>query len=217
MARQPSRNKVRPAPPASGGYQLLCYRVAPGQPQQLRLLAPRLLGLVVHWYQGSSKPCHGENCPSARHTAPWTWRGYSAAYLWDQAAALWFPWVLEITENCEQDMRGVYTPGQVWELSRAEKHGPITARLLEPPPDNGAPAPFDVLNVLVRMYHDEAISLDRPNPLPARAQAQAFAAPPPVDPAAPPSAEPATAADFKRLSRLPWLAAAQPNGVHRED
>jgi hypothetical protein len=195
-----TRHADTPSTPAADPYTLRVYRVLAGPPQLLRVLAADLRGLLVHWHRGRSVYCPGEGCPSATHAAPWTWRSYAAAHLWDVGVSLWFPCVLEVTEHAEQDMRGVYRPEQVWEFSRADraagKKAPIAARLHQSAPAVPMADRFSVLDVLRRLYHVEAVELRRPNPLPARTQVVPLAGQPPTAAAG--------AADDAAPSREDW-------------
>lgn len=147
-------------------------RIEPGASVCLRMLSESIGGLITHWDGKKSKYCIGEGCPSNLHSRDRTWKGYVAAQQFRPLTKDWLPVVLELTEHAELDMREAYQRGQEWVLERRfgsnKKAGPVTASLHKPAALQALPAPFDVLRVLVHVYHCNDISLNVKNPLPPR-------------------------------------------------
>jgi len=85
-------------------------------PLVVRFLGP-VMGLETHWKSSRTIPCPGvDTCPPALHRLGTIWRGYSAAESWDDAAHVWRPSVLEVTECLEETLRGRDLRGEVWAL-----------------------------------------------------------------------------------------------------
>ena len=159
-------------------YPVRVHRIEHGTRQFIRMLSASYGGLFVHWEkptgkaQGRSHYCPGVEAGCQRHKLELTWKGYTAAEVWDEIKQLWFPVTLELTEMLEVDLRDVYKRGQLWELTRGLKskkgYAPIKATLLEEVPLNKLPAEFDYLPVLLHLYHRSELNIRQANPLPGR-------------------------------------------------
>jgi hypothetical protein len=196
-------NADRPSPSDRTPTPLRVFRCEPGCAWKVWTLSPKIGGLIVHYYKGRSEYCDPRGCPAPQHAAPWNWKGYVAACLWDEPAALWRPIVLELTSNAELDMRGLYAKGQLWELrrdpERSKKKKPVTATLLDAKWNDGERDAFPIMDVLRHLYHKDVIDLTAPNPLPPRTLVEPFAGRAPVDPNAPPADKPLTAEEFQKF------------------
>lgn len=117
------------------------------------------------------------------HSGPRYWRGYVAALVWDRAAKKWLPTVLEVSESLELDMRGIYSPGQVWEISRGQKQKdkkpPYVGRLVDQSLSLAIFAPFDVRPIVEGLYHCRGMQLDQPSDREGRTYLPAIEAPAP--------------------------------------
>jgi hypothetical protein len=92
--------------------------------------------------------------------------------VWNAAKNVWTPWVLEMTESLEVDLRSIVRRGQVWEIWRnplGKKSTPVEAKLLEEDRDpKRIPPVFDIVPVLRGLYHLTQIDLTHKNPMPPR-------------------------------------------------
>lgn len=185
-------------------------RLTMGETAQVLCLSPgvgpekdRVGGTFGH-YKGRWQPCIVGNCPAALHSTQRFWRGYIAAFVFSKAARRWEPCVLEVSESLELDMRGRYSPGQVWEISRAKGNGkkelPYVGRLCPKQPQLEATRAFDLVPILEAFYHCGPLDLSQASEQPSRT----YLLPLPVgetvpDPTAPPSSTPATAEQREQL------------------
>jgi hypothetical protein len=152
----------------------LIHGIADDSTEIVRILAcPRdfIGGLFVHYRGKTSKYCHSR-CPPDLHKIPRQWYGYLAAERYHQPDRVWYPIVLEVTENAEMEMRGVAARGQVWVFSRGprvdHKHAPVVAVLTEQLDTSILPPAFNVLPVLHRRYRSDEIDLSVRNPMPSK-------------------------------------------------
>lgn len=164
---------------------LSIFRVAAGRTEYLRTLTHDYDGLLVHWCKGRAELCPGAaQCPIAIHRRV-TWRGYAAAEVWQPRGGSWLPVCWEITERCEQDIRGVFKRGQVWRLHRApepdKRRQPVSASLVETLNERSLPNPFSIQSPLVAVYRVNPVVLGISNPLPGRQPIEATAGAPPKD------------------------------------
>lgn len=150
------------------------FRVEEGCEALVRMLSSSICGLMYHFpsKKVGSKYCNPEGCSPIYHKLPRFWKGFCAAEWFDRSQNAWIPDVLEISESLELDFRGVYKRGQVWRITRAkkdkEKHSPtrgVLEGMLDP---TQVAASFDYRPVLLRLFHEERIALDVPNPMPPR-------------------------------------------------
>lgn len=180
-----------PLPHAPNSVALRLLRLAEDQSVRVLTLSACYGGLLTHYHKKRSCYCSGEDCPAYLHAINPTWKGYFSGLAWDQGAGKWIPWVVEMTEWCELDLRDRYARGQVWEFSRKDKEGkgkkPLTARLVESRDSRELPTAFDYRPVLLHVYHQQKISLETPNPMPARAVVEI----------------PELAAPFKEIGKMP--------------
>lgn len=141
------------------------------RPVAIRLLGG-YTGMMTHWFSGRSRACLGEKlCPPTRHKALSVWKGYAPSECWNNVAEHWEPVVLEITESLEERFRGRKLRGEGWLLSRdnkADAQSPIVAMFCEQYDTKKLRPAFDVFPVLARIYHEKALALDIPNPIPPR-------------------------------------------------
>lgn len=156
---------------------LRVFRVEEGTTVHARTLSDGYSGLITHYYKKRSLICRGDDCDSMIHKTERVWKGYAAVELWNAATKLWNPWVLEITESLELDLRGKWKRGQVWEFYRDTptkgKAMPITGKLLEERDPATMPPAFEFRPVLLHLYHVHAIHLGALNPMPPRVLVQA--------------------------------------------
>lgn len=173
----PPETSIPPAPPdppqATQFRAVRVYRVESFDPVFVRMLSADYKGLFTHYYQKRSHYCCGDGCRVANHAADRTWKGYvPAEILVPGKRAMWMPICLEITENLELDLRGVFERGQLWELYKLDggkgKKSPVTGKLHADPPPATLRRPFDVLPCLRALYHRDVIDLRHPSPLPPR-------------------------------------------------
>lgn len=181
--KNPERSPDRSEPE----YTLRILRIVPKQRVVIRTISPHYGGLFTHWFKGRSHYCPGrEECQLHRNDV--IWKGYAAVETWDQTQALWFPWVLEITEGLELDFRGRWDRGQVWDVCRVDDTRkrdttPIRGKLLEERNPDDFPPPYDLRPLLMHVYHVRDIRLDQLNPLPPRQLVKPSAGAPPAKPA----------------------------------
>ena len=153
-------------------YPLRVLRIEPGLNFHVRTLSLMYGGVFTHFVRGRSHLCQGETCRADFHREQRIWKGYASVEVYDQRVNRWAPFVLEITEALELDLRGIYTRGQVWEIWREAQTGrkatPVLAKLTEERDEKTFPAAFDYVPVLKHLYHVERIGLDAVNPLPPR-------------------------------------------------
>lgn len=129
-------------------------------------------GTILHYNREGSIPCDGDGaCPTALHKLKSIWRGYAPVEQLDRASQKWWPEVLEITEYAEEQLHGRALRGEVFVLGRytnAKKKGKVWCQYLE----NADPAQlrpaFDILPVVLRLYHVLSMRLGVPNPVPRR-------------------------------------------------
>jgi len=178
---------------------LRMLRLDKGQQATVRILSNNYKGCLTHWYKGRSHYCPGAEVCDLHKIEP-VWKGYCCCEQWVQAASLWEPWVLEITESLDQDFWGRFAAGQVWHLQRTpgkkkDGKGPVVGKLWEERDPTTFPPPFDMRPVLLAVYHVKDVRLDQDNPMPRRMTLKPSADAAPRDPArqaektAPPSAE----------------------------
>lgn len=151
---------------------LKCLDIDLADVHTVMLLSDSYGGLFTH-FKRSTQLCRGKDCPAHLHNyGEPTWKGYAPILAKDPAGKVWIPFVLELTENLERDMRGIFQRGQQWEIWRLKerkKTGPVQGKLLDEEIDPSLlPPPFDVLPVVRALYHASIIDLTHKNPLPAR-------------------------------------------------
>lgn len=176
----------RRAGASDGTRRLELLRVHAGEQFHVKILSDvsdRIMGLLSHWKGRQSFACLSP-CPASLHSIPPQWKGYLAVEVWDEPKGPWYPWVLEVTEACELDMRHKVRRGQVWLVSRAleptGKRAPVTATLTEEHKPETVSLAFGMLPVIWSVYHDTRVELTLPSPMPDRVWVQAVAAPPPA-------------------------------------
>jgi hypothetical protein len=154
-------------------------------------------GLETHFWRGITYACLGDSdCNPGYHRTRKIWKGYAPVQRWDLQSELWHAAVLEITEGAEHLLRGRRLRGELWVWSREGKkrNGMVTGVQEETLPDDQVQACFDLLPVMQRFYHSNAIVLDAKNILPPKSYQVPTAGPRPrcvaesqpelVDPAA---------------------------------
>jgi len=151
---------------------LRVFRIEEGTTVHARTLSDGYKGVFTHYVKRRSVLCGGDDCDGPTHKTPKIWKGYAAVELWNAATNHWNPFVLEITESLELDLRGKWRRGQVWEFYREmptkKKSMPITGKLLEERDPSSVPPEFDYRPVLLHLYHVHAIHLGVLNPMPPR-------------------------------------------------
>lgn len=165
-------------------------RIDPGSSHIFRILSASYGGLFTH-YKGFSRYCPGEDFCEL-HRLERIWKGYAAAEWWLERERVWRPCVLEITECLELDMRGRFGRGQVWEVFKGQRtkrkspklegklHETVDSALLQPA--------FDIMPVLRKLYHVDAVDLSKKSPCAARVLAHDVPGDPPAIMAAKPQA-----------------------------
>jgi hypothetical protein len=151
---------------------LQVFRVGEGITAKIRTLSLSYGGLMTHWRGGRSVYCDPSDCKICKVDANRTWKGYFAGEVYDPAKKWWMPFVVELTEASELDLRHRFERGQTWTFSRAKqqskKRTPVRATLLEFVNPESLPNAFDFLPVLRTMYHSPAVELSTENPVPDR-------------------------------------------------
>jgi len=169
-----------------------------------------VLGILTHWHGGKSYACGGvEHCHPTIHKARGPWKGYAPVRVWQPRTETWKPFVLEVTEHLEEELRGRDLRGEVWELTRRDakkKNSPVDGLFLELRSDPQLLVEFSVIIPLQRMYHQIELDLGTPNPLPAKLVLVETAAAAPAKPA-PTAAPPADRPTEKQLEQLRELRA----------
>lgn len=158
--------------PQGNVVALRVFRVEPGQNVFIRVLSESYCGLLTHFSKGRSVYCKGSECPATVHNVDPTWKGYAAVEIHRPGTQVWVPWVLEITEHLELDMRGIFARGQVWELwaekQTDKRRPPVQGKLAERRDPLRFPAAFDIVPVIQCLYHNTRLDLQKKNPLPPR-------------------------------------------------
>lgn len=155
----------------------------------VRTLSESYKGLQIHWIKGASVWCQGKDV-CRHHHEKLIWKGYCCVEDWNQAGNLWVPRVLEITESLDQDFRGVFRRGQIWELRYGKKRHDskalgITGVLWEQVEDPHWPEPYDMQPVLDSTYGVIGVRLTQDNPMPPRLMVTASKGSPPIRPVEP--------------------------------
>ena len=158
--------------PVNTVHAIQVFRIDEGQTVHLRTLSDSYGGLFTHWYRGRSVYCPGVECASVVHKISRIWKGYAAVEIYVEQRKKWMPWVLEISEHLELDLRNRFERGQVWEIFRDvptnHKAQPVQGKLHEQRDASTFPAAFDVRPVLMHLYHIPAVDLSHKNPMPPR-------------------------------------------------
>jgi hypothetical protein len=154
-------------------YALRVARIKPGDILTFRALSEGYSGVLTHFWGQRSVYCPGEpRCLRTIHARPIVWKGYAAAEVLDPRAQLWWPCVLELTENAELDLRDRWCRGLEFTLTRAVSvHGeqrPTSVSLGVVCCDERLRPVFDIRPAVCSLYHVPALRIDVPNPLPAR-------------------------------------------------
>lgn len=148
------------------------YRVEEGATVDLIALSGSYGGCFTHWARGRSVLCRGAECPAEKHRLDRFWKGYAPVWRFDPVSKLMWACVLEISEHAELDLRGVWSRGQLWRLSReasaGQQHTPCAAELRGRVNETMLPPPFDVRPILLHLFHAAQIDLTAANPAPPR-------------------------------------------------
>jgi len=136
----------------------------------LRTLSPSYGGIMTHYFKGKgSRYCAGPECMYLCGKLEKTWKGYCAVEVWLPHAKKYRPFVLELTERLEQDMRGLYERGQVWECYKqspiGEKKQPVQGKLQPAQVVKHLPPEFDWQSVVKNLYHVPKMDFSIRNPL----------------------------------------------------
>lgn len=138
-------------------------------PVCVRFLGP-VLGLDTHWRSGRTIPCPGpDECPVSLHRTALIWKGYGPVEAWESSCRHWRSFVLEVTESLEEDLRGRDLRGEVWQLHRMQKSGktdPVAGIFCERLPEHSLSKTFDIVPVLLRLFHVPRLTLGTRNPMP---------------------------------------------------
>lgn len=186
-------------------FRLEVYRIPAITSMVCLTVSKRVLGCLSH-YKGTSIYCRGKDCPSSVHAVDATWKGYIGVQVFLRDANTWRPYVLEVSENLELDMRGLYGPNQVWEIYRLpgrKKHGgKLEGKMLEDRGEDGALPVFDILPPVRTMYHATDLVLNVENPMPDRVVVKGADIPPPVHLASKPKDEESAPFDLQEALRI---------------
>lgn len=128
-------------------------------------------GTVLHYLGKTYTPCRepDRECPASIHTKRKLWRGWAPVEVFDDVQQVWWPWVLEITECLEEQLRGRQLRGEVWGITRPkekEKGNRVVGVFVERQAAETMRKPFDIMPVLLRAYHLDEIPMGKPNTIP---------------------------------------------------
>lgn len=163
-------------PEVNSNGTLQIFRVSPGQSVLIRTLSDGYHGLMTHWVgtrtKGRSVYCKGKECEPAIHKLDQIYKAYAAVEIWSKQRGKWQPWVMELSEALELDVRGIWARGQVWEIYRLKiddkNKTPIMGKLLEERDPKTMPKEFDIKAPLMHLYHTKVLHLGVLNPMPPR-------------------------------------------------
>jgi hypothetical protein len=173
----PDPRASRPDHPA-GSVRLEVYRVKSPVPTLVRTLSDEYIGIGTHFVKertrekGRSRYCPGkEECTYCR-TSPVQWKGYFPAEVYEKESSTWIPWVFELTEASEVDVRGKFGRGQCWFFAREKRAGrggnPVVARFGKQLDCELLRPAFEVWPVLRTVYGVQTFDLLIANPTPDR-------------------------------------------------
>lgn len=159
-------------PPDRAVRAVEIFRPELSVPAHVRSLSETYFGFFTHYIGKRSQACLGEKCRYPCAKLEKHWKGYFAAEVWNEAIERWQPWVMELTETGELDVRGQFARGQVWEFWRIPsgngKNPPLQGKLLETRDPKKFPLAFDVVSPLKTLYHVFELPAYCKNPLPPR-------------------------------------------------
>lgn len=129
-------------------------------------------GAILHYLKDGSIPCDGDGaCPATLHKTKSIWRGWAPVEQFERSTGKWWPEVLEITEYLEEQLHGRALRGETWALGRyvqSKKKGKVWGQYLEQAEPEGLRPAFDILPILLRLFHVLSIRLGVSNPVPRR-------------------------------------------------
>jgi hypothetical protein len=210
----------RPAT-GSAGVPVRILPVPPRSPIVVLFLSA-VRGLITHWSAKQSFACPGDDrCAPAIHRCRSLWKGYAAVECWQFDVSAWIPAVLEVTENLEEQLRGMRLRGQVWSLERSgtkKKGDPVNGLFLETRKAELVSPAFDIVPALQRLYHTSELKLDVPNPTPSQLLLPPVLRPGPTLPE-PPAERIPSAATEEQLAEIRKLAgrAGRAHQAYREN
>lgn len=154
------------------GKPLENFRLMPGQSAFIRILSDKYTGLFTHYHHKRSVYCPGAQCTCPLGKVDRTWKGYCAVEVGKAGSPIWMPYCLEITESLELDFRHVFARGQVWEIFRTAKidgkQPAYQGRLHDTLPAAKLRQPFNIMPVIMALYHRQDIDLAYASPIPDR-------------------------------------------------
>jgi hypothetical protein len=133
----------------------------------------------VHWLNGRSRPCFGDDCPEPWHQRPVNWKGYAAAMRSQknpQNIVEWVPIILEVSHDLGKHLLNKNLVNLLVEVERDRKpHAPVIIRFPKPWPLPPAEA-WDIVPILLNLWGlkepaGEQTSPDQGATLPFRKQA----------------------------------------------
>ncbi len=160
-------------PPPMGGPVLPVHvlHVREGQPVRVHFLEnPR--GVIEHRYRDKNTPCRGDlNCQRDIHRAGELFYAYAAGEVWNQRDQVWEKWVIRVPSNLHHHIKNRNVVGEIWLLSRRPhkgKKGEVVGVYEETFPPEFIGKPFDVRDVLTRLWgtNDYVLGVDNPMPPP---------------------------------------------------
>lgn len=158
--------------PTPAANPLTIFRIGAGAVAHVRVLSNDYRGVFTHWYNRRSFYCAGKDCNQLAHRLDKIWKGYASVEVYSADRKRWVPFVLEISEHLELDLRGVWARGQVWEMWREDqatkKPNPVQGKMQELKAPETFPPAFDIRPPLLHLYHLHSIDLSAINPLPPR-------------------------------------------------
>ncbi len=184
QTQEPINGHAAETPPAAKPqiYTIRLFRVPAGGTVFVIPLTDSYGGLFTHYTKQGSALCTGNDCRHRLHGITRTWKGYAPAIL-HISGTKYMPVCLELTENLELDLRGVWARGQKWEIFRDHEgkgaRSPVEGKLHDDQVVIDLPKPFDIIPCLRAIYHVDHIELNHANPMPPRVYVPAAEAPMP--------------------------------------
>jgi hypothetical protein len=166
----------RPSVPNSASqgeeFALRVLRVEAAETLTVVFRTASVTGCFTHFVKGRSRYCDPDVCKWGCPRLERTWKGYDLVDCFEPRSSMWVPWVLEITEHLELDLRGRYARGHSWQLARAaeakDHRSPVVGKFLGVVPADRVQPTVNFDAVLRTLFHVERISLDVRNPMPDR-------------------------------------------------
>lgn len=176
------------AGPYAGTGELVALRVlrVPDAIPISVLFLNGLRGLRTHFMRGGSVLCFAPARPCSRcDKEAGVFKAYAPSYVFDTAAHVWRPAVLEATGSLEEKLRGRSLRGEEWLLWReaaSTKRRVVCGRFVRSHELEEVPQAFAIEDVLMRLYHTDRLPAWVANPVPPSQQVETFQGPRPEIP-----------------------------------